>query len=246
MSLNVGCCGFARSRAAYFARFSVVEVQQTFYKPPRLSTAQRWRSEAPPDFEFTMKAWQLITHEPSSPTYRRARLRLESPADHYGSFRPTDEVFAAWNRTCEIAQALRARIVLLQCPASFPPTGEHVQNLETFLRTIDRHGIQLAWEPRGKWPPDLVQEICERHDLIHAVDPFQASPTTTGMAYFRLHGRTGYRYQYTDDDLDELLAWCRKFEKAYCLFNNITMWDDALRFLNRIHPRDERNATADS
>jgi len=51
----------------------VVEVQQTFYQIPRIATGKRWREEAPPDFEFTMKAWQLITHEPSSPTYRRLR-----------------------------------------------------------------------------------------------------------------------------------------------------------------------------
>ncbi|KGN41169.1 hypothetical protein N801_08795 [Knoellia aerolata DSM 18566] len=28
-------------------------------------------SQVPADFEFTMKAWQVITHESNSPTYRR-------------------------------------------------------------------------------------------------------------------------------------------------------------------------------
>ncbi len=230
MDLKIGCCGFPQSRPAYFSRFSVVEIQQTFYKPPQTATAQRWRAQAPPGFEFTLKAWQLITHEPSSPTYRKARLKLDAPAQSYGSFRPTPQVLAAWERTREVAQALRARVVLLQCPASFAPTDEHIRNLRAFLSAIRHDKLRLAWEPRGAWPPELVRELCQMHGLIHAVDPFQGLPVTAGIAYFRLHGRTGYRYQYTDDDLSQLLAWCQAFEEAYCLFNNVTMWDDAIRF----------------
>ncbi len=236
MRLKIGCCGFARGRAAYFQRFPVVEIQQSFYKPPRPTTAQRWREEAPAGFEFTLKAWQLITHEPSSPTYRRARLQLSASPEHYGAFRPTPEVLAAWDRTCEIAQILRARIVLLQCPASFTPTEEHIHNLDTFLSTIDRRGLTLAWEPRGDWPPDLIRKLCQAHQLIHAVDPFQGLPVTAGMAYFRLHGRTGYRYRYTEEDLTQLLDWCRTFEEAYCLFNNVSMWEDATRLLEMNRP----------
>jgi len=231
MNLKIGCCGFAQSRTAYFARFPVVEIQQTFYKPPQTATAQRWRTQAPPGFEFTLKAWQLITHEPSSPTYRKARLRLDAPVESYGSFRLTPQVLAAWDRTCEIAQTLAAQIVLLQCPASFSPTEEHLRNLRTFLSAISRDGLRLAWEPRGAWPLDLIREICQIHRLIHTVDPFQGLPVTTGTAYFRLHGRTGYRYQYTDDDLHQILAWCQGFEEVYCLFNNVSMWDDAARLL---------------
>ncbi|MCS7221828.1 MAG: DUF72 domain-containing protein [Anaerolineae bacterium] len=230
MNLKIGCCGFPQSRPTYFARFSVVEIQQTFYRPPQTATAQRWRTQAPPGFEFTLKAWQLITHEPSSPTYRKARLRLDAPMQSYGSFRPTPQVLAAWERTREIAQALQARVILLQCPASFSPTEEHVHNLRGFLSTVQRDGLRLAWEPRGAWPPDLVCELCQTYGLIHAVDPFYGLPVTAGTAYFRLHGRTGYGYQYTDDDLSQLLAWCQAFEEVYCLFNNITMWDDAIRF----------------
>jgi len=32
----------------YFAQFKLVEVQQTFYKPPTLNTALNWRQEALP------------------------------------------------------------------------------------------------------------------------------------------------------------------------------------------------------
>lgn len=231
MRLKIGCCGFVKSQAIYVTRFPVVEIQQTFYKPPQPATAERWRAQAPPSFEFTLKAWQLITHEPSSPTYRKAGLQLDAPPDQYGSFRPTPQVLAAWERTRHIAQALQATIVLFQCPASFTPTHAHVQNLERFLSAIQREGLRLAWEPRGEWPADVIREICQTHGLIHAVDPFRELPVTAGTAYFRLHGRTGYRYRYTDEDLRQLLAWCLEFEETYCLFNNVSMWEDATRLL---------------
>jgi uncharacterized protein YecE (DUF72 family) len=74
--LKVGCCGFRSARADYVQLFPVVEVQQTFYQPPQISTLKRWREDAPTDFEFTIKAWQLITHEARSPTYKRLKREL--------------------------------------------------------------------------------------------------------------------------------------------------------------------------
>jgi uncharacterized protein YecE (DUF72 family) len=70
LHLRIGCCGFVAAQAQYFRLFKVIEIQQTFYQLPWLETAAKWRSAAPEDFEFTLKAWQVITHEPSSPTYR--------------------------------------------------------------------------------------------------------------------------------------------------------------------------------
>ncbi len=231
--MKVGCCGFAQARAEYFAHLALVEVQQTFYKPPRLETAQRWRAEAPPDFEFTLKAWQLITHEPGSPTYRKAQIEVAEPS-RYGAFRPTAEVFAAWETTREIAAALEAKIVVFQCPASFKPTEEHKANLRAFFRSIGREGLTLAWEPRGPWGDDEVKELCAELGLVHCVDPFQRPPVHGEPAYFRLHGKGGYRYRYSDEDLVTLWEWCRQHEEAYCLFNNVSMWDDALRFKEMI------------
>src|SRR6185503_19103411 len=63
-------------------QFPVVEVQQTFYDPPPIGTLEKWRRQAPAGFEFTMKAWQVITH------------LGESPA----SFRPTADNVAAMRR----------------------------------------------------------------------------------------------------------------------------------------------------
>ena len=113
--VRLGLCGWTVGAAAYFREFRVLEVQQTFYDPPQNATLVRWRRQAPPSFEFTLKAWQLITHDASSPTYRRLRrpLSAEQRRD-CGSFRTTPVVLAAWERTLECARLLRATAVLLQ------------------------------------------------------------------------------------------------------------------------------------
>jgi len=228
-AVKVGCCGFPRGLEAYAQRLPVVEVQQTFYRLPRLQTAARWRARTPPGFEFTMKAWQLITHPPTSPTYRRlGRPVPEALQARYGGFAPTEEVGEAWAQTRRIAEVLRASVIVFQCPASFTPSAEHVSRLRRFFSRIERGGARVAWEPRGAWPADLVRGLCRELDLIHCVDPFAAHPVYGRPRYFRLHGRGGYRYRFTDEDLRQLLGWCRG--ATYVLFNNLSMWDDALRF----------------
>lgn len=229
--IKVGCCGFPTAKDEYYRHFPVAEVQQTFYQPPRLSTLEKWRAEAPSGFEFTLKAWQLITHPARSPTYRRLREPVEDP-DAAGSFQPTDTVRAGWERTRAAAGALGAAVVLFQCPASFTATDEHLANLRRFFRTIARDALTLVWEPRGDWPGALIGELCEELDLVHGVDPFRGLPVLGGRAYFRLHGRTGYRYRHDDSDLHRLAGWCGAYENGHVLFNNISMFEDALRFRN--------------
>src|SRR3954453_4304095 len=104
MDVRIGLCGFSMAFDEYVREFPVVEVQQTFYEPPRDATMRRWRAEAPEDFEFTVKAWQLVTPPTSSPTYRRLRRPLTGQERvDAGSFQPTPIVFDAWRRTLECA-----------------------------------------------------------------------------------------------------------------------------------------------
>jgi uncharacterized protein YecE (DUF72 family) len=225
--IKVGCCGFPKARKEYYQTFKLVEVQQTFYQPPTLKTAEKWRVEAPSDFEFTLKAWQLITHESRSPTYRRLKLSWpQGRLDHCGSFKPTEEVYWAWERTREIAHALKSQYIVFQCPASFQPSAESKENLKRFFEKADRRGVQFIWEPRGSWGAKEIKELCQELDLIHAVDPFKNEPEFGGIRYFRLHGITGYRYRFGDKDLRVLHEKCRGI--TYCLFNNLTMWVDGL------------------
>jgi uncharacterized protein YecE (DUF72 family) len=233
--IRVGCCGWPVARRRYVATFDLVEIQQTFYALPRLATAQRWPASVPDGFEFVLKAPQLITHEPTSPTYRRLRTPLGEAAHlRYGAFKPTAEVARVWQDTLALARALGSKIVLFQSPASFAPTAVHTQNLIRFFESVERDGIRFAWEPRGPWPDDDIRALCRRLDLIHCVDPFQREPLWGQPAYLRLHGRDGHRHSYSTADLFQLRDRVRSLEAAYVLFNNTPMYDDARRFLSAL------------
>jgi uncharacterized protein YecE (DUF72 family) len=224
------------ARGKYFARFRVTEVQQTFYQPPQVKTLETWRAEAPADFEFTLKAWQLITHSPTSPTYRRLNKPVApGTGSRYGRFQLTDEVVSGWEATVACTRALQARFVLFQCPASFTPSPENVSNLRAFFTHIrnDRAGLILGFEPRGDWPVPLIRELTTELNLVYVVDPFVNEPIEQGpLRYLRLHGLPGtnYKYTYTDGELSRLLGWCDA-EETYVMFNNVPMVQDAERFI---------------
>lgn len=54
--LKIGCCGFSKGRKTYFDNFDLVEIQKTFYKPPKVSTAEKWREESPEAFFSSMES----------------------------------------------------------------------------------------------------------------------------------------------------------------------------------------------
>ena len=219
--------------AQYPRHFPVVEIQQTFYQPPEDDTLRRWRGDAPAGFEFTLKAWQLITHARTSSTYRRLRRPLTaSERDGLGAFRSTPIVDEGWRRTVECAQILSATAILFQSPASFRPTDTHIENLQTFFGRIERpKGIRLMWEPRGFWPEQQVARLCAALALVHVVDPFVSDAQTYSPTYFRLHGVTGSRHTYSDDELRWLMTRIPAEGDVYVMFNNLPRVGDAKRFI---------------
>lgn len=229
--VRVGTCGFNGSKADYAQQLACVEVQHTFYQPPQLATLKRWREEVPDDFEFTLKAWQLITHQAKSPTYKRLKIHLsDKDRAEAGFFKPSPIVSQAWQLTLACAQALKAKTILFQCPASFSPTPEHIADMTRFFFEIDRAGLRLCWEPRGDWDREVIQDLCHELKLWHVVDPFATTTVTPEQCYFRLHGRQGWRYKYERQELVELTELLPEGKLAYVFFNNIHMTQDALVF----------------
>jgi uncharacterized protein YecE (DUF72 family) len=240
-TIKIGCCGFRSARASYYSLLPAVEVQHTFYQPPQISTLEKWREEAPADFVFTIKAWQLITHQSSSPTYRRLKRELTTAEkEECGFFRPRKIVREAFDVTLACAGALKARAVLFQCPASFKPTKANIENMRKFFRKTggERAHLNFCWEPRGSWPPDVIKALCEELDLWHVVDPFSNKTVTPLKCYFRLHGRRGWRYSYEDGELEELSSMLPEGAESYVFFNNIKMIEDAARFKEIVGARE--------
>jgi len=247
-TLRIGCCGFPYSRKKYYKAFDTVEVQQTFYDPPSTQTLHKWRTEAPDNFKFTIKAWQAISHSPRSPTWRRIRRKLPGSPEAYGLLKLTNENKWAWEITLEAAHALRAPIIVIQTPPSFNYNNDNAKRAQEFLswaaQTTD---TIIAWEPRGTWRenPDAIRRIVCRNNIIHVTDPLRTPPVICEeqhILYFRLHGLGGkevnYRYKYTETDLQNLINLIRKYtenqkiREVYVMFNNIHMADNATQLKN--------------
>lgn len=242
--VHVGCCGFPKAKNEYYRQFKTIELQFTFYRLPKLETVRKWRDEAPEDFIFTMKAFQGITHTYFTPTYRRSNLRWDKEKlKRLGHFKPTDEVREVWQRTLEIARILQPTVLVFQCPPNFKFSEENAQNLLEFFKSVKNGSFTCAVELRADWDKNWIRQHFSELNLIHCVDPFKELPLTDGLRYFRLHGAPPgekmYRYQYTDDDLQHLKQIVKAGPEAetYCMFNNMTMGEDALRFREMLTER---------
>jgi len=190
-----------------------------------------------------MKAWQVITHPATSPTWRRITKQIQpSKKARYGHLKPTRENFDAWAKTLDICKILNASVCVIQCPPSLGFSRRNVENVRTFLGQIDRGNAKIAWEPRGNWKEHgkAVEKLCNELDIIHAVDILRSEPAVAGKtSYFRLHGLGprdfNYKYNYSREDLERLreaaMATLRRGTmQVFIMFNNVSMLENAKAF----------------
>ncbi|MEM4080756.1 MAG: DUF72 domain-containing protein, partial [Pyrobaculum sp.] len=203
MQVLVGTCGFPKSRRVIYSTLDAVELQETFYNMPNPEKMAQLRREAP-DFRFTAKVFQGITHSPDSPTFKRTRGF--KPGVGHGLLKPTRENLQLWDQFTEAVAPLRPDVLIFQTPPSLKPEP-HIYDF--FTAVVGRW--RLAWEPRGQTYGDikLIEKVAELGVVI-VVDPLRKEPTTARYHYFRLHGLGGrevnYRYKYTAQDLQRLAS----------------------------------------
>jgi len=234
--IKIGCCGFPVKKSTYYSEFEVVEVQKTFYDPRGVNTFRKWRDEAPKEFEFTIKAWQGVTHPVKSPTWKRYKGELKGSKDNYGLLKYTEEVKWAWEQTLEAADSLDADKIIVQLPPSLD-WDSHQDNIVKTLEYMCGSGKKLIIEPRHpSWFKESVFKLFRDIGLTFCTDPFKNNIVDVGgdLIYLRLHGIGGYKYQYTDEDLKNLYNLVSKYIDAgrpiYVMFNNVYMYDDAKCF----------------
>jgi uncharacterized protein YecE (DUF72 family) len=147
----------------------------------------------------------------------------------YGFFKGTDEVEEAWSKTAEFAGALRAKKIIFQSPASFSPSSGHIENMKKFFRKIKSFPFIYVWEPRGRWKREEVKRVCSELEITPCLDPFGGDSIQGDLLYLRLHGKTGYRYTYSEAEMKELIRLGEAYSEVYMMFNNISMYEDAKR-----------------
>jgi uncharacterized protein YecE (DUF72 family) len=163
----------------YLARwFDAVEVNSTFYRPPRPEVARGWceRVAAHPRFRFTAKLWRRFTHE-------REAYRV-------------DEVRAARDGMEALAGEGRLGAVLVQFPWSFRRDDAALEWLRDLLRAFS--GLPLVLEVRhASWNVgDTYRELAAAGvGFVNLDQPLfrnsirPSAVATSSVGYVRVHGR---------------------------------------------------------
>lgn len=185
----------------YAERFSVTELNYTWYQMPRADATERMLAKVPEGFDFTAKLTRTMTHE--------------IDPDHW-----RNEVGLYRAGMAPLNQAGRLLAILVQLPHSFERTRENRVYLARLLDELE--GMPLAVEFRHRsWVDDRVfKELEVRRASLVTVDtpdlpdlfPFMDVVTSPDLFYVRFHGRNapGWRsgnmqrqfdYDYGSDEL---------------------------------------------
>jgi len=203
------------------AYFNLIEINSTFYHVPAPHVCRSWlrRVDRYPDFRFTVKAHQSLTHRVHG-----------APPPELAPFAGALEI---------LSDTGRVGAVLLQFPWSFrdaPESRAHLSDRVDALRAFPlavevRH---TSWES-----PDASAFLNQLGVTVCGVDqpvigesrpPYLHTPGPAG-AYFRLHGRNyrtwfardagrdaRYDYLYSDDELG---GWADTIREAAAGTSNV-------------------------
>ena len=214
MKLHVGTSGYsykewkgsfypeklpAREMLPYYAsRLSAVELNNTFYRLPQRSMVESWKAQVPPEFRFSVKASQRITH-----------------------FKRLKEVEQETNYLLETVSALEDRlgVVLFQLP---PNMKKDAERLASFLKHLPAD-TPAAFEFRHPtWFDEEVLKLLSDGNRALCVSDTDDLPVThidktADWGYLRLR-----RVNYSKDDLG---IWIDRitqqhWETAYVFFKH--------------------------
>jgi uncharacterized protein YecE (DUF72 family) len=227
----------AAARLAYYAeQLPLVEVDTSYYAIPTRTTVRGW-VDAAPDLVLDVKAYRLLTGQPTPAASLPQVLRSDAIGPWISArHAPPALLHAAWQLFHDALEPLRPAknlgLVLLQFPPSVTADTQGRVQVSTALELC--HPLRAAVEWRhASWlaPPQRAESLrlLTEHDAAYVcVDMPQHSRTamppdleaTAATAVIRLHGRSKqwadggkrerYRYDYSPDELRHWAANARE------------------------------------
>ena len=191
----------------YATKFDTVEINNTFYRLPPVSTVEQWAKQAPPDFTYAVKLGGFGSH----------RMKLRDAA----SWLPNH-----LDRVCRLGSHLGPTLVQLP-----PRWKRNTERLDEFLTTAPAD-LRWAVELReASWLHDDVFNVLAKHGAALCIHDLLADhpwPLTTDWTYVRFHGPDAltrkYYGRYTMRRLrapaERLRAWLDDGVDVYAYFNN--------------------------
>jgi uncharacterized protein YecE (DUF72 family) len=216
---------------AYLARFvQVVEVNSTFYAPPRAEVTRRWVQRLAPygHLLLTAKLERTFTHRPRADS----RAQIEVAA----------RVFLDGLEPLVAARRLAA--LLVQFPLSFHQGAAELRHLGLLRALFGELPLVLELRHRSWFEPDARRQIAGLGYSLAYIDlpaahdhppPWHAA--TGPIGYLRLHGRNAaswfspdagrdarYDYLYSRAELSEVAARARRIagehDQTFVVTNN--------------------------
>ncbi len=155
----------AKKMLEYYAtQLNSVEVNYTFRQLPSASTIDGWLAQTGPDFRFSFKAPQRITH------IKRLKEAGEALSTFYAALLP-------------VVHAGRMGVVLFQLPPNFKVDLDRLGSFLQEAAPQGAGGIRIAFEFRhASWFADEVYGLLRQHEAALCVaesDELQTPDVTT-------------------------------------------------------------------
>ena len=178
---------------AYAQYFNTVEVNNTFYRIPRISTVTLWKSQTPAEFQFAVKMPRKITHVQP--------LQINDYANHF----------------FEVISHLGAKLgpILIQFPPKF--SNVHLVSLQDFIHQLPQ-AFRYAMEFRHHtlFSEHVYSLLRDNSIALVLADRPQSSHVdcvTSTFVYVRWEGDrriiTGDSGHVEQDRSQDLTKWAR-------------------------------------
>ena len=174
----------------YCQHFRTLEINNTFYRFPEVKTLQNWYLKSPPDFIFSVKAPQAITH--------------------VKCFVDTRELLADLYQVVKDGLREKAGAVLFQLPPRFTYSKE---KLDLIVRQLDNSMINVLEFRHISWWRKEVFDVLEKNKITFCGQSYPGLidevVITSPYVYYRFHGsprlyHSGYEEQFLKLTVDSI------------------------------------------
>ena len=183
----------------YASIFRTAEIDSTFYRLPEAGTVLGWTRQTPPDFKFSTKLPQTITHKKALDVARGIEADINQFLE---TMKPLTDV---GKLTC----------VLVQLPPFLRFNAERFESFLTILPDKPAFAVEFR---HTSWLNGETLKLLEKYRVAYTIVDEPLLPpevhVTSDLAYVRWHGRGDrpwFNYKYSEDQLTE---WVPKVQEA--------------------------------